>query len=241
MFEVTGNEISELNDDDLRSLVGLLCEADLREQNLPTAGVTWGGNQNAKDGGVDVRVRVSINLNPDEFIPRAESCFQVKRTSMPPSKILKEMCPDDVLRPAIKDLINKSGAYIIVSSIDSTADTALTERREAMKEAIAPHDNALRLALDFYDRDRIAAWVRCHPSLILWVRQKIGKSIHGWRPFENWAEAPGGLEEEYLLDNEVRLFDDENPKCDGMMIVDGINQLREKLRNPSTSIRLVGL
>jgi hypothetical protein len=40
MLEITGKEISELSDSDLRSLVGLLCEADLRASGLPTAGVT---------------------------------------------------------------------------------------------------------------------------------------------------------------------------------------------------------
>lgn len=45
MIEITGNEIKELNDSDLRSLVGLLCEADLRSAGLPIAGVTWGGHQ----------------------------------------------------------------------------------------------------------------------------------------------------------------------------------------------------
>jgi hypothetical protein len=50
MLEITGDEIAQLNDSDLSSLIGILCEADLSSMQLQTAGVTWGGNQNAKDG-----------------------------------------------------------------------------------------------------------------------------------------------------------------------------------------------
>jgi hypothetical protein len=55
MFEITGDGIAALSDTDLRTLIGLLCEAEMRRRGLPTSAVTWGGNQTAKDGGLDVR------------------------------------------------------------------------------------------------------------------------------------------------------------------------------------------
>jgi hypothetical protein len=57
MFEITPQDIAQLDDEKLRTLVGLLCEAELRGRGYSTAAVTWGGNQNAKDGGLDVRGR----------------------------------------------------------------------------------------------------------------------------------------------------------------------------------------
>jgi hypothetical protein len=241
MFAITGNEISELSDSDLRSLVGLLCEAELRANNLPTAGVTWGGHQNAKDGGLDVRVELTAALHPDGFIPRAITGFQVKKTDMPRSIIIEEMCPDDELRQVISDLSDVSGAYIIVSSIGSTTDGALRDRRNAMLEAVSRIDNGPNLKLDFYDRDRLAGWVRCHTSLVLWVKEKIGKAFPGWRPFGNWANSPGGIEEEYLLDEAVRVHDGSNLRSDGITAVEGINHLRAILNRPASSIRLTGL
>jgi hypothetical protein len=50
MLEVTGDDIAALSDEDLRALVGQLCEAELRRRNLPPSAVTWGGNQTAADG-----------------------------------------------------------------------------------------------------------------------------------------------------------------------------------------------
>lgn len=50
-----------------------------------------------------------------------------------------------------------------------------------MREAIANEKNHQNLHLEFLDRGRIATWVRSHPSLILWVRNKIGRQLRGWR------------------------------------------------------------
>ena len=242
MFEINGEDINKLNDTDLRSLIGLLCEADLCEQGIPTAGVTWGGHQNAKDGGIDVRVELTSTLVEDGFIPRSNTGFQVKKPDMPRSAILEEMQPNGRLREVIKDLIQVEGAYIIVSSQGSTADSALTSRKEAMREALSGYSNQLNLKVDFYDRERIAGWVRQHPTLVLWVRKKIGKPIQGWQPYENWARCPGGIEEEYIVDEQIRFYDSSvNPSVDGYSIVDGINKVRTLLHKPASSVRLVGL
>ncbi|MFD2114328.1 hypothetical protein ACFSTH_00910 [Paenibacillus yanchengensis] len=241
MIEVTGNDISELSDADLRSLIGLLCEADLRLNALPTAGVTWGGHQNAKDGGVDVRVELTSTLHSDSFIPRSKTCFQVKKPDMPRSAIINEMQPNGELRQVIKDLIDESGAYIIVSSQGSTADSALSDRKDAMQEAISDYPNSHNLKVDFYDRERIAGWVRNHHALVLWIRDKLGRPIQGWRAYGNWANCPEGLKEEYILDGHIRLHNDSAPLSEGLSAVDGINHLRAILQRPSSSVRLVGL
>ncbi len=241
MLEITGQEISELNDSDLRALVGRLCEAELRYYGLPTAGVTWGGHHTAKDGGLDVRVQIAVPPPQSAYIPRSNTGFQVKKSDMPPFKINEEMCPNGELREVIRELTRDSGAYIIVSGTGSTSDSALANRRKAIFNALSDLDNASSLKTDFYDRERIAGWVRCHPSLVLWVREKIGKPIQGWQPFKNWANAPGGIEEEYYLDLEVRIHNGTEARSDGMTTLDGINALRKALQRPGSSVRLAGL
>jgi hypothetical protein len=44
MFEITGDDIARLNDEQLRSVVARLCEAELRGRGYSTSYVTWGGN-----------------------------------------------------------------------------------------------------------------------------------------------------------------------------------------------------
>lgn len=241
MLEISGKDISELNDSDLRALIGLLCEAELRTHDLPTAGVTWGGHQNAKDGGIDVRVDLLSPLHADSFIPRSKTGFQVKKPDMPRADIIGEMRPKGKLRQVIKDLIDSKGAYIIVSSQGSTADLALKDRKKAMLDALSDYPNHDDIKVDFYDRERIAGWVRSHPALVLWVREKVGRPIQGWRPFDNWANCPLGVEEEYMLDEHVRLFYEPRSYTEGLSACDGISEIRSILQRPASSVRLVGL
>lgn len=199
LLEITGDDIAKLDDAELRELIGLLCEADYRVAGLPTKGITWGGHQDASDGGLDVVVRGDTTPPLNSFIPRKFTGFQVKKPDMPRSLILKEMRPNGILREEIKSLIQDGGAYVIVSSTGSTAETALKNRTNAMREAVADENNHQNLHLEFLDRGRIATWVRSHPSLILWVRNKIGRRLNGWRPYENWANAQEELRKNIYL------------------------------------------
>lgn len=241
MLNITFDTIKLLNDSDLRSLIGLLCEADLESLGIPTAGVTMGGHQDAPDGGIDVRVSVETLLSPDSYIPRSETGYQVKKHNLSRSQILKEMRPKSILRSSIRKLAKNNGAYIIVIGGSTLTDAELQNRKNAMLEAIADLKTKKNLKIDLFDSERIAAWVRSHPSLILWVRQKIGKPIFGWLPYDNWAKAPGGVNEEYLVDADLRISAACFNSPDGVSVKDGIDHIRGILRLPRKSIRLVGL
>jgi hypothetical protein len=193
IFEITADDIEALSDTDLRALIALLCEAELRTRGLPASAVTWGGSQTAADGGLDVRVALPTGASIEGFVPRANTGFQVKKPDMPRHAILSEMKPSGTLRPIIRELAEAAGAYIIVSADGSTSDTALRNRRDAMAEAVRELPNASALTLDFYDRTRVATWVRGHPGVMLWVRERFGRTIRGWRAYGAWAYAPGGM------------------------------------------------
>lgn len=71
IFEVTDDQIERLTDTDLRTLVGYLCEQEVRKQGHSPAAVTRGGNQTAKDGGIDVRVALAAGSQILGCIPAA--------------------------------------------------------------------------------------------------------------------------------------------------------------------------
>jgi hypothetical protein len=187
MFEITGDDIALLRDDDLRTLVGRLCEEEVRKLGFATSVVTWGGDQDASDGGLDVRVELPKRAKIAGFIPRAVTGLQVKKSDMSGTKIVNEMRPApkrrviakgrraktkrqrrNSLRPVIAELAAKGGAYIIVSAKGSTTDSALRSRRTAMRSALGRREQ--KLLVEFYDRGRLATWLRRHPGLIPWVR-----------------------------------------------------------------------
>jgi hypothetical protein len=227
-LEITGEDISQLDDSSLRELIGLLCEAEFRRQGRSASAVTWGGDQNAPDGGFDVVVEAEQPFNFQGFLRGHHVAFQVKKPKMPRGEILKEMAPKGVLRDSIKELIGKTGSYIIVSSGDSVTKPAFDARRRAMREAIIGEADYEKTTLDFLDRNRVATWVREHPSYILWVRDRVGRQIHGWQAYGNWAHSPGGVDDEYLIDESVRLHTGiRTPGSDeGLTIVDGLRKVR---------------
>lgn len=241
MFDVTPHEISLLNDTDLRELIGRLCEAELVSRGSSPVAVTWGGSQTAADGGLDVRVALVPGTPVDGFIPRFSTGFQVKTPDMARAAILAEMRPHGDIRPVIQELANDGGAYIIISSHGSTADIALRNRRSAMREAIEDCVDAEHLFTDFYDRTRLATWVRRHPGLITWVKQRVGRAIIGWRPYEAWSGATENADAEYLLDDKLRLCLGTHRNAIAQPVAAVIDELRDELAQPGKVVRLVGL
>jgi hypothetical protein len=241
MFDITGDDIAALNDEDLRTLVGRLCEAELRRRALPVSAVTWGGNQTAKDGGLDVHVALPTGTQINGFVARPDTGFQVKKPDMPRAEILDEMRPNGVLRPVILELAKASGAYIIVSATGSTSHSALANRRAAMREAVAGIVGADELFVDFYDRNRLATWVRDHPGVIPWLRSTIGRPIQGWRSFGAWSRVPQGKPATYLVDETARITTGQTDEGDGLSATQGLEKMRDLLASPGGLIRLVGL
>ncbi len=239
LFEVTADQIERLGDADLRQLVARLCEQEVRAHGLSPSGVTWGGHQNAPDGGIDVRVALANGAAISGYVPAASSGFQVKAQDMARQAILDEMTPKGILRESIADLAANGGAYVIVSSQGSVADTALSERRKAMLDALNGKMLAGSLAVEFYDRTRIATWVNEHPGLIPWVRERVGSPISGWHPFADWSSSPAPVDTKYLLDDGVRLRSSSLEDA-GLNATDGLNRLRRILEQPKGIVRLVG-
>lgn len=241
MFEVTGTDIGSLTDGDLRTLVARLALSELRAQGAPLSSVTAGGNQDAADGGIDVRVECPVPLSGPDFVPRALTGFQVKKPDMPAGAILKEMRPTNSLRPAIADLAGASGAYIIVSAQGSVADKPLADRRAAMTSALKDLSTAGQLHTDFYDRDRLATWVNEYPGVVAWVRNRVGRGTSGWSSIGDWIGVDVAGETPYLFNNMACVVDERSNEREALTIGEAIARLRTTLRSPQHSVRLIGL
>lgn len=239
IFEVTPSQIEALSDTDLRTLIGYLAEREVAAAGLPTSVVTYGGHQNAKDGGIDVRVALERG-EITGYVPCPATGFQAKAENFTPAEITKEMRPNGKLRESIRLLGENGGAYVIVSSKSSVSDTSLNNRKEAMLKAIQDEPTAKALVLDFYDSRRIATWVNQQPGLIPWVRQRVGQPISGWRPFQDWSSSPDTKDAEYMLDEGVRLVG-AHQNDEGLKAEEGIERLRSILAFPKGVVRLVGL
>ena len=240
-FELESTDITALSDGELRELVARLCEAELIQQGLPPSSVRWGGAQEAADGGLDVSVSGAQNLKMPNFVPRKKTGFQVKKHSMSKASCKKEMQENNEPKPIICELAAKNGAYIIVSGKDDCSEKMLLERLDAMKEALSSLENKDDLVVDFYGRDRLFNWLRCHPSVALWVRSRLGKPLAGWSPFGRWAATPLDQDDEFLVDDFPCVTDANSTMKEPISVSAGIQLTRDRLRKHGSAVRITGL
>jgi hypothetical protein len=238
-LEISPEQIEKLGDADLRALVVRLCEAELRHCGLPTSAITAGGHQDAPDGGIDVRIRLEeIPGTALDFIPRANTGFQSKASSMSAADITAEMRPKGSLRRSIVDLGVLHGAYVIACTKESVTDAGLAARLKAMNEAVEDLAVGSTLKVDFYDRERLTTWVRKYPGVALWVRGVTGEPLRGWQPYGTWAHGDRP-ESEFVLDQTARVYAGNREKP--LTTSDGIQSLRAALAKSGGIARLVGL
>ncbi|WP_176059552.1 hypothetical protein [Paraburkholderia sp. BCC1876] len=238
-FEVSARDIADLSDINLRALVARLCMARLADAGLPTASVIWGGDQRAPDGGIDVRVQISDRDRQGKPFSRSSVGFQVKATKMGASEVRSEMCPGGLLRPAIRELIQERGAYIIASS-DSAADGEYKKRVAAMEAAAASDAGYEHAEFDFYDARRLADWANRHPGVVAWVRSQLGRPLQGWQPHGQWANTHGGKAQPFLPDDKHRLSDPHDRER-SFTLIEGLTHVIRALGIGGSSVRLTGL
>ena len=240
MFDISKDQLRQLSDTDLREFVARLCEAEIRRAGAPVSGLKWGGAQTTPDGGLDVEFRFANQNFAGDFVPRPRTGFQVKKSSMTPSKISDEMSPGGNLRPIFSNLAADNACYIIVSLADDPTGRFLENCRASMQAQIESVNNLGDLRTEFYGRADLANWLRQHPGVELWVRERLGLPLGGWRPFGRWSKTPLRDKDTLICEAGVviALPERDSRKLDIPQGIDGIRQL---VRDPGKAVRIAGL
>ncbi|WP_165974263.1 esterase/lipase family protein [Vibrio crassostreae] len=96
-------------------------------------------------------------------------------------------------------------------------------------------------------KDQTYQYIKCFiaketkPPQLQWLDSKYPEGSHGWQGYSNWSNSPKGVEETYIVDEQVRLFDVSSNDKEGKTGIEAIHSLRSKLGASGTSTRLVGL
>lgn len=240
MFEISKNQLRQLNDVDLREFVARLCEAELRNAGAPISSIKWGGSQTAPDEGLDIECCVEDDDFSGDFLPRARTGIQVKKSKMPDSRIETEMCPEGQLRPIFSELARNNGCYIIVSLEDDLVTQKVRARKEAMQKQLETIKEEGDLQVRFYGCGELANWLRQYPAVQLWVRERLGIQLNGWRPFGKWSTTPPLVNDDLICEEGIAIIlpGREGEKLD---ILQGIDAIRELVRTSEKALRVVGL
>ncbi len=113
-----------------------------------------------------------------------------------------------------------------------------------MRSAIADHPNASNLTVDYFDRQRLATWVRDHPALGPWVRARVGRPMQGWRSYGDWGSVGDGSPNEFIANETARLYAGSGRSGQpdaALSTLTGLQRMRAVLGRPASSLRLIGL
>lgn len=240
IFDIEKDDLLRLSDLQLEELIARLAEAEVAAHGHSPAYVNWSGSINAPDGGIDIHVQVPVEQMKTGFLERADTILQAKKHSMPKAKITSEMVTGRKLSSTISEQAAKGGSYIIVSLEDDCSPLMKEDRLQAMQDAVAGDPNSGNLHLGFYDRSKLAQWLRQHPSIMLWAKRKLGQGYSGWQPYGAWSNPPAGATDTLISAPGVTVT---LPSEKGLTlsISDAIDPMRDLIRSTKKAVRITGL
>ena len=206
ILELPKDALLALTDAQLEQLIGRLSEAEVAAHGADVGDVRYSGSITAPDGGVDIRVDVKKDRFVSGFIPRPNTIFQSKKSSMTAGKITDEIRPKGALSVVIGQQCDRAGAYVIVSLDDDCTEPMRNDRLHAMLAAVADHPNGGAIHVDFYDRFKLHQWLRQHPSIMLWVRNVLGQPLSGWQSYGRWSNVPHGVTDDLIMEPGVSVI-----------------------------------
>ncbi|MDV7616031.1 hypothetical protein R4666_12955 [Acinetobacter baumannii] len=65
--------------------------------------------------------------------------------------------------------------------------------------------------------------------------------MQGWQRFSDWSNTKAEIEAEYYFDDNMKVISPNHQQNNELNVVDGINEIRQKLSSTGTSVRLIGL
>ena len=244
-FTIDRNWIAELDDEQSRELLARLCRAELQRSGKSPALVTWGGDQRAIDGGVDVKVG-ALGTPPVKIahLSAGGSIIQVKAEKFGPAKIEAEMKPKGIIRPIFTKLNQSQGIYFIASTRDDCSHPML-QSRTSMMEGVLKSENLADIKIDFLDIRRLADWVETHIGVQVWMRNILGRPLRGWEPYGPWAHGETDIKAEFRMDDTPRVMPPGGKSTDDLLNLEAtIEHIRNALaaqNSGATYLRLVGL
>jgi hypothetical protein len=240
IFDIEKDELLRLSDIQLEELIARLAEAEVAMHGYSPACVNWSGSITAPDGGIDIHVQVPVDQLKPGFLVRPNTVFQAKKHKMPKATIEKEMSTGQTLSPIISEQARKQGSYIIVSLGDDCSPSGKRDRLNAMRDAVKDDPNKSNLHVDFYDRSKLIQWLRQHPSVMLWVKGKLGQGYSGWQPYGAWSNPPQGVTDTLISASGVTITLPSG-KGQKLKIDEAISPMRELIRSTNKAVRITGL
>ena len=225
-FEVQGKDLEGLRPEQLHDLLRRLLSVEAQATGIPLDGIRVSSNIAAPDGGEDGRISWQDGRERTEFLPSRLCQFQLKAGKIAPAKAGREVVARGEVKPMVRSVLEQDGHYIMLCTHPYPTQ-GIEKREQAIRKALREAGLSVpTVRVSFRDADMIAHWVNAHPSVALWVQEKVGRASPG--RFASWHQWRSRSEHAVPWVGDPRL-----------------SQLRrafrEQLTQPRTALRVVGL
>ena len=225
-FDVRGEDLADLRADQLHELLCRLLSVEAQANGIPLDGIHVSSNIAAADGGEDGRISWQGGPERTDFLPSRLCQFQLKTGEITPSRAGREVVARGRVKPMVRAVLEDGGHYVLLCTHRYTRQQ-IGRRKNRIQAALG--EAGLVVAperIHFRDADKVADWVNAHPSVAIWVQEKValGRSalIASW---DHWS----GRSE-----HSVPWVED-----DRLSLLRGT--IRDRLTQPRTLLRVVGL
>ena len=191
LFEVTHEDINQLNDSQLSDLLRQLLHLEAARFGIAARGVNVALNIDVPDGGEDGRIQWRRGPKSTDYLPHRLTMFQCKAKNIGPKGCAKELCRElsTTLKPQVEEVLNAKGSYILFTTqpLNTTliADR-IKEMRAAIKWAGKPYADSA--ALHVYDANTIRDWTNRYIPAITAVSLWRGRPLlPGMLTWEYWS------------------------------------------------------
>ena len=203
-LEVAPEQISSLDSTSLVHLLKKLLMAEAFAHGIPLRNVSVPLQITVADGGEDARVEWGGGPGATDYLPARFCIFQSKASALSDAQVKHEVwekgtgrgkgvrAKPPALNAAVSEVLKRHGAYVVFCRAPM-----VTPKIDARKAAIAA---AIREAggnpgaaatIEFYDGNKIAAWVNRHHNVAAWVHHVTrGLTLDGVQSMESWGQQP---------------------------------------------------
>ena len=204
-FEVTAEEIGQLDGTQLPRLLNRLLEIESARAGLQQSALELCDNSNIPDGGVDAFLDAG-DLRANRFLPAGRSVWQYKAGIESWKNLRKE-----IEKPSVKEALESGGTYVLVVG-RSVSKRQRDKQEPQFIEALAKLGPGLRFKLR--SREQVAEWATARRAAMFHLGRNMGGfeeveqvlqlSVHALRftpdaqrdeireTFRAWAEDPAG-------------------------------------------------
>ena len=204
-FEITAEEIGQLDGTQLPRLINRLLEIESGRAGLQQSALELCDNSNIPDGGVDAFLDAG-DLRANRFLPAGRSVWQYKAGIESWKSLRKE-----IEKPSVKEALESGGTYVLVVG-RSVSKRQRDKQKPQFIEALAKVGPGLRFKLR--SQEQVAEWATARRAAMFHLGRNMGGfeeveqvlqlSVHAHRftpdaqradireTFRAWAEDPAG-------------------------------------------------